>query len=137
MLCACEMIELLLENGDLVFVDAGFLHLRQSLLGEVLEGGAIELGACSQGRCRHVQGNARFALDLRQGLELLKGRNVDMKHGLVAHRYPETSRSAVFERLAEAPYIGIDGHQSRGPLQCPRESTAGGKSDQSVAPFQE
>src|SRR3979411_2420910 len=41
MLCAYETIELLLENGYFSFVDAGFLHLRQSLLGEVLERGAI------------------------------------------------------------------------------------------------
>src|SRR3981189_1648176 len=80
MLWACEMSEPLLENGDLALVDIGLLHLRQGVLGEVLERGAIELGACPQGRCRQVQRNAGVALDLREGLELFKGRNVDMKH---------------------------------------------------------
>src|ERR1700704_3830711 len=57
MLWAREMSELLLENGDLVLVDTGLLHLRQGFLGEVLERGAIELGACPKGRRRHIQGN--------------------------------------------------------------------------------
>src|SRR5882757_2191275 len=77
---ACETIELFRERGNLNLVDTRFLQLRQGFLGEVLESGAIDLGAATEGRRRQIQGNAGFTLDLRQRLELLQARNLDMEH---------------------------------------------------------
>jgi hypothetical protein len=77
---ACETIELLRERGNLCLVDTRFLQLRQGIPGEFLERGAIDLGAAAQGRRRQIQGNAGFALDLRERLELLQARNIDMEH---------------------------------------------------------
>src|SRR3977135_2570403 len=98
MLWARQMIELLLENSDLVLVDTGFLHLRQGFLGEVLERGAIELGACPQRRCRQGQGNPGFALDLRQRLELIQGWNIDVEHRPLIPRRPRDVHSALIDR---------------------------------------
>src|SRR5258706_10294264 len=50
LLRTCEMLEPLFENGDVVLVDTGFLQLRQRLLGEVLERGAIGPDVLNQGR---------------------------------------------------------------------------------------
>jgi hypothetical protein len=36
--------------------------------------------------------------------------------------------------LAEAPHIGIDGHQSRRPLQRPSKVTAGRQTRYAIAP---
>src|SRR5258708_36182034 len=77
---ACETIELLRERSNLSLVDTRFLQLRQGFLGEVLEGGAIDLGAATEGRRRQIQGNADFTLDLREHLELLQTRNIDMEN---------------------------------------------------------
>src|SRR2546430_14737479 len=82
----CEMLEPLLENGDFFLVGAGFLQLRQCFPGDILEGGAIDPGVIAQRRCRQIQGNASFALDLRKRLELRQGRNIDVKHRSLAPR---------------------------------------------------
>src|ERR1700676_3295701 len=82
-----QMLEPLLEDAELFLVGAGFPQLRQRFLGEVLERGAIDLGICTQVRCRQVQGNASFALDLRKRLELRERWNIDVKHrALTSHR---------------------------------------------------
>src|SRR5580700_3372603 len=49
---ACEMIESLLENGDLALVGAGLPQLRQRLPGEVPERDAIGADVLDQGRDR-------------------------------------------------------------------------------------
>src|SRR3982074_972850 len=77
---ACETVELLRERGNLSLADTRFLQLRQGFLGEVLESSAIDLGAATEGRRRQIQGNAGFTLDLREHLELLQTRNIDMEH---------------------------------------------------------
>jgi len=40
----------------------------------------MDLGAATEGRRRQIQGNACFTLDLREHLELLQTRNIDMEH---------------------------------------------------------
>jgi hypothetical protein len=123
---ACETIELFRERGNLNLVDTRFLQLRQGFLGEVLESGAIDLGAATEGRRRQIQGNAGFALDLRERLEFLQARNIDMEHrpSLPAAGRPSFMSNRAM--LAETPHTGIDGHQSRRHLQRPGECATGG-----------
>src|SRR5437879_2907877 len=77
-LCAREVIELPFEGNDLALVDTAYPELRQRVPGQVLERSTVELGVTPQGGCRQIQGNAGLALDLRQRLELLQRRNIDM-----------------------------------------------------------
>jgi hypothetical protein len=109
------MLEPLLEDADLLLVGASFPQLRQRFLGEVLERGAIGLRTGTEVRCRQVQGNAGFTLDLRKRLELRKRRNIDVKHrALTSQRRAETFVRCGLPILAEAPPTGIDGHQRAG-----------------------
>src|SRR3982074_2175069 len=123
---ACEAVELVLKRSDPGLADTRFLQLRQGFLGEVLESGAIDLGAATEGRRRQTQGNADFALDLRERLELLQARNIDMEHrpSLPAAGRPSFMSNRAM--LAETPHTGIDGHQSRRHLQRPGECATGG-----------
>src|SRR3979490_2768758 len=52
---ACEAVELVLKRSDPSLADTRFLQLRQGVLGEVLESGAIDLGAATEGRRRRYR----------------------------------------------------------------------------------
>lgn len=77
---ARQMVEPFLENRDLALVDGGFPELRQCVLGEIPERDPIGPDVVDKGRDGQVHGNAGFALDLCQRLELPQGRNIDVKH---------------------------------------------------------
>jgi hypothetical protein len=76
---------------------------------------SVELGICTQVRCRQVQGDASFALDLRKRLELYERWNIDVKHRALTSQPPRGDIGSLqITILMEAMCSGIDGRQRTG-----------------------